>query len=135
MPRCLSVVPPTRGAVAPSREPRVYTMEAGSYGTCRSQPWALRSVNGHTGVRVRAQCQCLVFLKVHRAHTESTACPPVLGTERFRKCLLHRRPDCRTSQSLDCLCVTETLPERLRFATLSSFACMERVMFGGHFGA
>lgn len=55
MPRRLSGVPPTRGAVAPSREPQVYTTEAGSYGNVSFSAWALHSVNGHTGVRVRAQ--------------------------------------------------------------------------------
>ena len=54
----------------------------------------------------------------------------VMGSvkERFRECPLHRKPDCRTSQSLYCLHVTVTLPERLQFATLSNFICIGQVM-------
>lgn len=134
MPRCLSGVPSTRGTVAPSREPRSAPRRRDSTGACRSRPWAFRSVSGHAGVRLRAVLGSDV--------SQSPSCPH--RVQGMPSCAGQRkglgRAPCpggltRPSQSLDCLCVTETLPDRLHFATLSSCICIERVMFPGHFGA
>lgn len=106
-------MPPTRGAVALVENLRSTPTEAGSYGNVSFSAWALHSVNGHTGVRVRAQLS-LMFLKV-RQPTQNPG-HALLCSERKGLGLCTGRPDPGLLRALT-VRVTEPPPERLRFAT------------------